>query len=214
MIRVLVVDDHGIVREGLQRLLTAFEDIAVAGLAGDGEEAVGLAGSLAPDVVLMDLEMPGAMDGVAATRAIMANNPQTKVLILTSFSDRNRIVRALEAGAIGYVLKDGPAEDLVRSLRAAARGEFPIDPKAARALLKGLAERSPTDGISRRELDVLRLVGAGLSNREIAGRLEITERTVKGHLTSVFRQIGVTDRTQAALWAHRNGIAGPDPPSS
>ncbi len=214
MIRVLVVDDHGIVREGLQRLLDAFEDIAVAGLAGNGEEAVGLASSLVPDVVLMDLEMPDGLDGVAATRAILADNPQTKVLILTSFSDRNRILRALDAGAIGYVLKDGPAEDLVRSLRAAARGEFPIDPKAARALLTGLAARSPTDQISHRELDVLRLVGAGLSNREIAGRLEISERTVKGHLTSVFRQIGVTDRTQAALWAHRNGVAGPDPTSS
>lgn len=214
MIRVLVVDDHGIVREGLQRLLDAFEDVAVAGLAGTGAEAVGLAGSLAPDVVLMDLEMPGELDGVAATRAILAENPQTKVLILTSFSDRDRILRAVDAGAVGYVLKDGPAEDLVRSLRAAARGEFPIDPKAAQVLVKGRAERSPTDGISAREVQVLGLVGAGLPNREIARRLEITERTVKGHLTSIFRQIGVNDRTQAALWAQRNGIGGPDSRSS
>jgi DNA-binding NarL/FixJ family response regulator len=214
MIRVLVVDDHGIVREGLQRLLDAFEDIAVAGLAGNGEEAVGLVSSLAPDVVLMDLEMPGEMDGVAATRAILVDNPQTKVLILTSFSDRDRILRAVDAGAIGYVLKDGPAEDLVRALRAAARGEFPIDPKAARVLLEGRVERSPTEGISARGVEVLGLVGAGLPNREIARRLEITERTVKGHLTSIFRQIGVTDRTQAALWAHRNGIGGPDSRSS
>ena len=214
MIRVLIVDDHGILREGLQRLLEAFEDIAVAGLAATGEEAVGLAGSLMPDVVLMDLEMPGGMDGVAATRAILAERPQTKVLILTSFSDRDRILRALDAGAIGYVLKDGPAEDLVRSLRAAARGEFPIDPKAARVLLKGMGERSPTDGISAREIEVLGLIATGLPNREIARRLEITERTVKGHLTSIFRQIGVADRTQAALWAHRNGIKGPGSPSS
>ena len=214
MIRVLVVDDHGIVREGLQRLLDAFDGIAVTGLAGDGNDAVQLAGALAPDVVLMDLEMPGGVDGVAATRAILAERPQTKVLILTSFSDRNRILRALDAGAIGYVLKDGPAEDLVRSIRAAARGEFPIDPKAALVLLKGMGERNPADTLSAREIEVLGLVGAGLPNRTIADRLKISERTVKGHLTSIFRQIGVTDRTQAALWAHRNAIGVPDSRSS
>lgn len=206
MIRILIVDDHGIVREGLQRLLDSFPDIIVAGTAGSGEEAVAVVGELHPDVVLMDLEMPGGIDGADATRQILGGDPAAKVLILTSFSDRARILRAIDAGAMGYVLKDGPAEDLVRSLRAAARGEFPIDPKAARVLMDARESRGATAGMSARELEVLSLIGLGLPNKEIARRLEITERTVKGHLTSIFREIGVTDRTQAALWAQRNGV--------
>lgn len=206
MIRILIVDDHGIVREGLQRLLDSFPDIIVAGTAGSGEEAVAVVGELRPDVVLMDLEMPGGIDGADATRQILGGDPAAKVLILTSFSDRARILRAIDAGAMGYVLKDGPAEDLVRSLRAAARGEFPIDPKAARVLMDARESRGATAGMSARELEVLSLIGLGLPNKEIARRLEITERTVKGHLTSIFREIGVTDRTQAALWAQRNGV--------
>jgi DNA-binding NarL/FixJ family response regulator len=206
VIRILIVDDHGIVREGLQRLLDSFADIIVAGTVGSGEEAIEAVGTLHPDVVLMDLEMPGGIDGADATRKILDDDPAAKVLILTSFSDRPRILRAIDAGAMGYVLKDGPAEDLVRSLRAAARGEFPIDPKAARVLMDARESRSATDGMSARELEVLSLIGLGLPNREIARRLEITERTVKGHLTSIFREIGVSDRTQAALWAERNGV--------
>ncbi len=206
MIRILIVDDHGIVRDGLQRLLDTFEDITVAGSASSGDDAVKTAPILRPDLILMDLDMPGERDGVEATRAILTGDADAKVLILTSFSDRDRIVRAVDAGAVGYVLKDSPAEDLVRSVRAAARGEFPIDPKVARALVNGKAARNPLDGMSARELEVLGLVGAGMPNKEIARRLEITERTVKGHLTSVFRHIGVTDRTQAALWAERQGV--------
>lgn len=206
MIRILIVDDHGIVRDGLQRLLDTFEDITVVGSASSGDDAVKTAPILRPDLILMDLDMPGERDGVEATRAIMTGDADAKVLILTSFSDRDRIVRAVDAGAVGYVLKDSPAEDLVRSVRAAARGEFPIDPKVARALVNGKAARNPLDGMSARELEVLGLVGAGMPNKEIARRLEITERTVKGHLTSVFRHIGVTDRTQAALWAERQGV--------
>jgi DNA-binding NarL/FixJ family response regulator len=206
VIRILIVDDHGIVREGLQRLLDSFADIIVAGAVGSGEEAVEAVATLHPDVVLMDLEMPDGIDGAAATRRILSDHPSAKVLILTAFSDRPRILRAIDAGAMGYVLKDGPAEDLVRSVRAAARGEFPIDPKAARVLMDGRETRSATDGMSARELEVLSLIGLGLPNKEIARRLDITERTVKGHLTSIFREIGVSDRTQAALWAQRNGV--------
>lgn len=206
MISILIVDDHGIVREGLQRLLESFDDIAVVGTAQSGEESIDAVATLRPDVVLMDLEMPGGIDGADATRRILADHPSAKVLILTAFSDRPRILRAIDAGAMGYVLKDGPADDLVRSVRAAARGEFPIDPKAARVLMDGRESTSATAGMSARELEVLSLIGLGLPNKEIARRLDITERTVKGHLTSIFREIGVSDRTQAALWAERNGV--------
>jgi len=205
MISILIVDDHGIVRDGLRWLLDAFEDITVLGCAASGEEAVRAAPALRPDVILMDLGMPGGIDGVEATRAILEGDPGARVLILTSFSDRDRIVAALDAGAVGYLLKDSPADDLVRAVRAAARGECPIDPKAAKSLLVRRG-RSPLDDMSAREIEVLQLVGAGLPNKEIARRLDITERTVKGHLTSIFRQIGATDRTQAALWAERHGV--------
>ena len=161
---------------------------------------------LKPDVVLMDLDMPGELDGIEATRAILADDRGARILILTSFSDTDRILRAVDAGAVGYILKDSPSEDLVRAIRAAARGEFPIDSRVARSLLGGKYEQSPLNDMSAREVEVLGLVGAGMPNKEIARRLQITERTVKSHLTSVFRHIGVTDRTQAALWAERNGV--------
>jgi len=206
MITLLIVDDHGIVRDGLQGLFDALEDMTVVGSVPSGEEAVKAVPALCPDVILMDLGMPGGMDGVEATRAILAVDAGAKVLILTSFSDRARILAALDVGAIGYILKDSPAEDLVRAVRAAARGEHPIDPKAAGALLVERGQPRPLDGMSAREIEVLALVGAGLPNKEIARRLQISERTVKGHLTSIFRQIGATDRTQAALWAQRHGV--------
>ena len=206
MIRTLIVDDHAIVREGLERLLDTFEDIALVGSAPNGDTAVKAVRVLKPDVVLMDLDMPGDLDGIEATRAILADDAGARVLILTSFSDTDRILRAVDAGAVGYILKDSPSEDLVRAIRAAARGEFPIDSRVARSLLGGRSEHSPLDGLSAREVEVLGLVGAGMPNREIARRLQISERTVKSHLTSVFRHIGVTDRTQAALWAERNGV--------
>jgi DNA-binding NarL/FixJ family response regulator len=178
----------------------------VVGLGANGEEAVAVAAQMRPDVVLMDLEMPGAFDGVEATRRVKEDNAEVKVVILTSFSDRERIVRAFDAGAIGYVLKDGPAEELERAVRAAARGDFPVDPKAARILFARSREADPLAGLSDREQQVLGLVGQGLPNKEIARRLGITERTVKGHLTGIYRTIDVDDRTQAALWAQRAGL--------
>ena len=205
MIRVVIVDDHAVVRSGLSQLLSGFEDVELVGAAGDGEEAVRLCAEKRPDVVLMDLEMP-RLDGIEATRRITAADPDVAVVVLTSFSDRERILRALDAGAVGYLLKDAEPEELERAVRAAARGDAPLDPKAARALLSARIERSPADELSERERQVLAMVAEGLPNKLIARRLEISEKTVKAHLTSVFRRIGVTDRTQAALWAERNGL--------
>jgi DNA-binding NarL/FixJ family response regulator len=207
MIRVLVVDDHAMVRAGLKQLLASTSDIEVVGLAANGAEAVELAAQVRPDVVLMDLQMP-VMDGVAATAALRDANPEVSVVIVTSFSDRDRIVGALDAGAVGYLLKDASPDDLLAGVRAAARGESPLDPKAARELLTARSEtptRAPVD-LTARETEVLGLVREGLSNKQIARRLGITERTVKAHLTSCFQRIGVLDRTQAAVWAERNGI--------
>lgn len=204
MISVLIVDDHGIVREGLERLLKTADDVSVVGTAADGEQGVLLTRELAPDVVLMDLEMPGELDGIAATRRILEHDPEAKVLVLTSFSESERILRSLDAGAVGYMLKDGAADDLIRAIRSASRGETPIDPKAAKGLIEGTRQPRPAAGLSTREREVLALVGGGLPNKEIARRLDISERTVKGHLTKIFREIGVSDRTQAAIWARQN----------
>ena len=209
MIRVLVIDDHAMIRQGLERLLGGFDDIEVVGVGSSGQEAIDVAAAVTPDVVLMDLEMPGLFDGVEATRRVKEANPEVKVVILTSFSDRDRILKAFDAGAIGYVLKDGPAEELERAVRAAARGDFPVDPRAARVLFARGREADPLSVLSDREQEVLGLVGIGLPNKEIGRRLGITERTVKGHLTGIYRAIDVDDRTQAALWAQRMGLAAP-----
>lgn len=206
MIRLVVVDDHGMIRQGLERLLNGFDGIEVVGIGATGEEAVSVAATTRPDVILMDLEMPGAFDGVEATRRVRQHDEHVKVVILTSFSDRRRILSAFDAGAIGYVLKDGPAEELERAIRAAACGDFPVDPKAARILFARSREDDPLSVLSDREREVLGLVGLGLPNKEIARRLGITERTVKGHLTGIYRAIDVSDRTQAALWAQRTGL--------
>lgn len=206
MIRTLIVDDHSIVREGLERLLDTMDDITVVGSVATGDVAVNATQVLQPDLILMDIDMPGELDGVEATRAIMAADPNAKVMILTSFSDQNRIQSAIDAGAIGYILKESSATDLVRAVHAAARGEFPIDPKVTRALLRASREPDPLHGMSAREIEVLGYVGDGMPNKEIARRLQITERTVKSHLTNIYRHIGVTDRTQAALWAERHGV--------
>ncbi|GAA0970766.1 Transcriptional regulatory protein LiaR [Nocardioides aquaticus] len=211
MIRLVIADDHAVVRRGLTGMLGELDDVEVVGVAADGAEAVRQVGELAPDLVLMDLQMP-VMDGVAATRTITEQSPGTDVLILTSFSDGPRLLAAIDAGAVGYLLKDAEPEDLVAGIRAAARGESPIDPKAARHLLTSRAtgrwaeeQAAPRTVLSVREREVLDLVAAGLANKQIARRLGITERTVKGHLTSAFQRIGVADRTQAALWVERHG---------
>ncbi|MCU0308830.1 MAG: response regulator transcription factor [Thermoleophilia bacterium] len=207
----MISDDHGVVRQGLERLVGSFAGIEVVGTAADGREAVEVCAQARPAVALMDLEMPG-VDGIEAIRRLAAEQPEVRVLVLTSFSDRERILGALDAGAIGYLLKDAAADELERAVRAAARGEAPLDPRAARALLAARVTGGVADGLSEREREVLALVGRGLPNKEIARRLGIRERTVKGHLTSVFRQIGVFDRTQAALWAQREGLVADDDP--
>ena len=205
MIRVVVADDHAVVRAGLVQLLATFADVELVGAAGDGEEAVALCAERQPDVVLMDLEMP-VLDGIEATRRIRSAQPGVAVVVLTSFSDRERILRALDAGAAGYLLKDAEPAELRRAIEAAARGEAPLDPKAARALLSARAGPSAVQSLSEREREVLAMVAEGLPNKLIARELAISEKTVKAHLTKVYREIGVTDRTQAALWAQRNGV--------
>ncbi len=207
MISVLVVDDHSMVRAGLKQLLASTSDIEVVGLAVNGAEAVELAGHVGPDVILMDLQMP-VMDGVAATAALREAHPEIAVVIVTSFSDRDRIVGAIDAGAVGYLLKDATPDEILAGVRAAARGESPLHPRAARELLSARSEagqRSEVE-LTARETEVLGLVREGLSNKQIARRLGIAERTVKAHLTSCFQRIGVLDRTQAAVWAERNGV--------
>jgi DNA-binding NarL/FixJ family response regulator len=199
MIRVLLVDDHRVVLAGLAGLVDSADDMCVVGLAADGLEAVTVAEQTSPDVVVMDLSMPG-MDGITATRRILAVLPDIQVLVLTSFSDRERIVEAVQAGAVGYMLKDSDTAELLRGIRAAARGESPLDPRVAREVLRAGATRTVPD-LTERELAVLRLVAKGLANKQIATRLGIREGTVKAHLGSAFQRIGVADRTSAALWA-------------
>ncbi len=204
MIRVLLAEDHGLVRAGLERLLATVADVEVVGSASDGAEAVELAAETRPDVVLMDLSMPN-VDGIEATRQILAAGGEAQVVVLTSVSDRERILAALDAGAIGYLLKDAEPDELIGGIRAAARGESPLSPKAARALLTARAEGERAE-LSPREREVLRCVAEGKPNKLIARELGISEKTVKTHLTRVFQQLGVTDRTQAALWAKAHGL--------
>jgi DNA-binding NarL/FixJ family response regulator len=206
MIRVLIVDDHAIVRGGLGSLIATTTDLEVVGEAADGDEAVRLADELAPDVVLMDLSMPGS-DGVQATRRVLEQNPAAHVLVLTSFSDQRRIMDALDAGAEGYLLKHSEPEVILSGIRAVVAGGSPLDPKAARTLLtqqrRGPDPLDAASPLTAREEEVLTMVGDGLPNKSIARRLGISERTVKAHLTNIFQRLGVTDRTQAALWAQR-----------
>lgn len=203
MIRVLVVDDHAVVRRGLVQLLGQAEGIEVVGQAADGAEAVEAQAADPADVVLMDLQM-AVMDGVSATRALVAADPQVQVLVLTSFSDTDRILGALDAGALGYVLKDAEPDELIDAVRAVARGESPLHPRAARLLLTARRGGQRGAALTPREREVLALVREGLANKQIARRLGISERTVKAHLTAIFAALGVQDRTQAALWAERN----------
>jgi DNA-binding NarL/FixJ family response regulator len=206
MIRVLVADDHAIVRSGLTLLLASAKDLDVVGEASNGNEAVELVKELVPDVVLMDLSMP-QLDGTEATRRIVATGLPTRVVALTSFSDQERITSTIDAGAAGYVLKDSAPDEIVRAVRAAAAGQSPLDPKAAQVLLLARSGAGRAGELTSRESEVLALLAEGWSNRKIASRLGITDATVKAHLTRVFQALGVTDRTQAALWAHKHGFA-------
>jgi DNA-binding NarL/FixJ family response regulator len=201
-----VADDHAVVREGLRTFLRLQEGIEVVGEAADGDEAVGEAVRLGPDVVLMDLVMP-RVDGIEAMRRIRAERPRTRVIVLTSFGDEDRLLPAVRAGAAGFLLKSAQPQEVVRAIRAAYDGEAVIDPKAAGKLLDALA-LEPPDGhtLTPRELEVLSLLCHGLSNKRIARELGLSEKTVKAHTGHIFSKLGVTDRTQAALVAVREGL--------
>jgi DNA-binding NarL/FixJ family response regulator len=207
-IQVVIVDDHQIVRAGLQNLLQTDSGITVVGTFGDGGAAVAAMATCRPDVVLMDLSMPG-VDGIEATRRIKTDWPDIRVLVLSSYGDEDHVVRALEAGADGYLLKHAEPDQLVRAIREAFLGGAPLSAQVSRVLLDS-RRRRPSAGsahgvdLTDRERDVLRLVALGLANKQIALRLGIAERTVKAHLSSVFQQLDVTDRTSAALWAREH----------
>ncbi len=214
-IRILLADDQQLMREGLRVLLDLIPDIRVVGEAGDGTEAVERARQMRPDVVLMDVRMPG-LDGVTATRRLHEACPEVKVIILTTFDDDEYVFEGLRAGAVGYLLKDVPSEQLVEAIRAAARGEAFIQPSVARKVVAEFArlterehrrrEQPLVEPLSARELEVLALVAEGLSNREIGERLFITPGTVKNHVSNVLAKLGVRDRTQAVLQAQELGL--------
>jgi DNA-binding NarL/FixJ family response regulator len=206
VIRLVLAEDHPVVRVGLERLLANEEDIDIVGTADDGAAAVELVAQQEVDVVLMDLSMP-VMDGIEATRRIVeAHDGNVRVVVLTSLSAREEIMAALDAGASGYLLKDAEPEELLAGVRAAARGDAPLAPRAAKEVLSARAEERTQPELSAREMEVLELVARGLPNKLIARELQISEKTVKAHLTQVFQRIGVTDRTQAALWAKDRGF--------
>ncbi len=210
LIRILLVDDHPVVRRGIKALLSTEPDLEVVGEAGDGEEAVQEALRLRPDVVLMDLVMP-RLDGVQATRRIMEQSPGTHVLVLTSFGSDDKVFPAIKAGARGYLLKDARAGDLLGAIRRAARGQTSLDPDVARRLLRELSSEPQRAGagepLTPREVDVLRLVARGMPNEDIAQRLSISEATVRTHVSHILAKLGLDNRTQAALYALRSGIA-------
>lgn len=209
MIKVIVADDHAIVRHGLAQLFATTPDIELVAVAENGAQAVALTSEHEPDIVLMDLSMP-VLDGVAATAQIVESSSSARVVVLTSFGDESRILDALNAGASGYLLKHTDPDALIDAVRAAYAGDAPLDPRAGRVLMEQRRRAQPAADLTKRELEVLRLVGQGLANKQIARRLGITERTVKAHLTSVFQRLGVTDRVQAALWVQQNLPPGRD----
>jgi DNA-binding NarL/FixJ family response regulator len=202
MIRILIADDHVVVRRGLIAMLDDQRDLEVVAQAADGESAIALAGETHPDVALIDLAMPG-LDGIETTRRLVAEHPGMNVAILTSFAERERVLAALEAGAIGFLLKDADPEELIPGIRLVAAGDSPFAAAAAKALVP---EHRSEGGLSERERAVLALVAAGCPNKEVAHRLGISEKTVKAHLTRIFQRIGVSDRFQAGLWARAHGI--------
>lgn len=209
-IRVLIADDHAVVREGLRNFLQVQDDIEVVGEAADGLEAMKLAHELAPDVVLMDLVMPGA-DGIEALRGVRTANPAARVIVLTSFADDERVFAAVQAGAAGYLLKDILPQDLANAIRTAHRGEALLHPAVAARLMQEIARpqsrASSPDALTERELSVLKLIARGMSNKEIGRELGVAEKTVKTHVSNILQKLHVADRTQAALYAVRERIA-------
>jgi DNA-binding NarL/FixJ family response regulator len=204
VISVLLAEDHQVVRAGLVELLGSEEDIEIVGAVGDGATALESALERRPDVVLLDIAMP-ELTGIEVAERILGEWPEARIVMLTASAGREQIIRAIDAGALGYMLKDASPDELIDGIRAASRGEAPLDPKAARELLADRREtRAPE--LTDREREVLGLVAAGMPNKRIAMRLEISEKTVKAHLTRVYERIGVSDRTQAALWAREHGI--------
>ena len=213
-IRLLIVDDHNVVRLGIKAYFNTLTDILVVGEAGSGEEAVALAAELAPDVVLMDLIMPG-MDGVEATRQVKLVSPRSQVIVLTSYHNDEHIFPAIRAGALSYVLKDIDPADLAEAVRRAYAGEAVLNPRVAARLVKeigGTRQETPNPfrELTGRELEVLRLVAAGRSNQEIATGLVISEKTVKTHITNILAKLHLADRTQAAVYAWQEGIVRRD----
>jgi two-component system, NarL family, response regulator LiaR len=214
-IKVLIVDDHQVVRQGLRTFLELQEDIEVVGEANDGAEAVELTGRLAPDVVLMDLVMPG-MDGIAATRQIKGSSADVKVIALTSFTEDDKVFPAIQAGASGYLLKDVTPEELVEAIRAARRGEARLHPAITRKLMEQVTrgadagQAGSVAWLTPREREVIRLVANGLSNHAIAETLVISEKTVKAHVSNILGKLGLLDRTQLAIHAIRNGLVEQD----
>jgi two-component system, NarL family, response regulator LiaR len=210
-IRVLIADDHPLVRQGLRSYLATLEGIEVVGEAADGAEAIRLAADLRPDVVLMDMSMPN-VDGIEATRAIGERVPSTKVIALTSFATDDKVFPAIHAGAAGYLLKEAEPSEIADAIRKVYDGESILHPSVQQRLMQEVAAGTPrshrTD-LTARELEVLRLIASGRSNREIAGELEVAEKTVKTHVSSVLAKLGVADRTQAALYAVEHGLAHP-----
>jgi DNA-binding NarL/FixJ family response regulator len=220
-IRVVIVDDHAVVRRGLQAFFETEPDLEVAGVAAGGLEALELLARLgaagrATDVVLMDLRME-PLDGIEATRRIRARHAEVEVVALTSYGERARVHAALEAGATGYLLKDADADEVVAAVRAAHRGELQLDPAVARRLKSShrpSAKREPAQELTARELDVLRLLGQGRANKEIAAQLGLGERTARTHVSSILSKLGLNSRTQAALWAVREGLVDVGEPSA
>ena len=209
-VRVLVVDDHPLVRDGLKLLVDSTTGVDVVGVATDGEEAIELNGRLEPDVVLMDLALP-SLDGVEATRRILADRPSTRVLVLTAFGGDRMLFPALDAGAIGFLLKDSTGEQVVEAIRQVARGLSALSPAVARRLVGEVSHETQQDApsvpLTPREIDILREMAGGLSNDQIADRLCISEATVRTHVTHVLSKLGLKRRTQAARYALKHGIA-------
>ncbi len=211
-IRVVVADDQAAVREGLVLLLDLLDDVTVVGAAGDGEEALRLVAAHRPDVALMDLRMP-RLDGVSATARIRAEHPGTQVVVLTTYAEDADILAALGAGALGYLTKDAGRVQIAHAVRSAAAGQSVLDPQVQRRLLAAASSGAPAaeaapDGLTAREIEVLRLIAEGLANREIAGRLFVSEATVKSHINRLFAKTGVRDRAQAVQYAYRHRLAG------